>query len=270
MASQSIAGPSTGSSKSHPEEQSPLLSSTQTRELFEKLKKEWQGSKRRGEFKKELEKQITAGNFVLQKAIIFGLGNFTGGGMDVSEEWLEKWKDHLKVIGDQRMKTWKQDRTKRLRQLVFFLDVQEIVTSHSKSKTKLQVFAQDPEFGTGDIKFLTKVGITVVGEKKGKEDEGDNMVGPDTITYSAFLTWRETLGLIARCSQHGPAIHLGSDLSGMMDKIGGDAAKTWKEYKAAHKINDDLQDPNGDRTAYMHIRTGSGGFCKKCFDEGRK
>ena len=132
------------------------------------------------------------------------------------------------------------------------------------------MFAQDPEFGTGDIKFLTKVGITVVGGPGKDSKEGDNMVGPDTITYSAFLTWRETLGLIARCSQHGPAIHLGSDLSGMMDKIGGDAAKTWKEYMATHKINIDLQDPNGDRTAHMHSRTGSGGFGKKCFDEGRK
>ena len=127
MAPQPIAGPSTAASKSHAEEQSQRLSFKETQTLFGKLQKEWEGSERRGKFKGELEKQITAGNFVLQKAIMFGLGIFTGGGMDVSKEWLKQFEEPtLKIIEDERLKRWKQDRTKRLRQLVFFLDVQEI------------------------------------------------------------------------------------------------------------------------------------------------
>ncbi|KAK3682026.1 hypothetical protein LTR37_020652 [Vermiconidia calcicola] len=267
MTSQPVAGPSTGSSNSYPEEKSQILTSTQTHDLFKKLKKELQGSERQGKFEKELKKQITAGSFVPQKAIIFGLGNFTGGGMDLNSEWLKKNKPS-ESEQDRRKKQWKEDRTKRIRQLVFFLDVQRIVTSTSKSKKKLQVFAQDPEFGMGDLEFLKDLDIAILQAPSGNDAVCPNTVGPDTITYSAFLPYPQTLDLITRCSQHGPAIHIGSDLSGMMAKRvevgrGGDEVKTWNKYKATHKIIPP-EDPSADRSAYIHVRTSSGGSCKEC------
>lgn len=69
-------------------------------------------------------------------------------------------------------------------QLVFFLDVVEILESLQKNGSKISLFAQEPRFTELDSEFLKSLGLTVLADPEAREH-----VGNSCFLYVPHLEW---------------------------------------------------------------------------------
>lgn len=154
-----------------------------------------------------------------------------------------------------------KDQTRRIKQLVIFINIASYLDASSSETDAVALYAQDPNFTKTDEEFLGSLGIRVLKTPSASDlGEAGSMIDGETIVYSPFLTIDAYIQLFAPLSAKsrdvsGPGAVLpaliGDDFNALKMK--------WEKRTAEHRQVDEIM-KEIKASEYQRRAVGGGGF----------